>query len=804
MLRAFVEIQGYRAGLVLNAAGAIVGSTGDLAAASEVAQLVSRFTAGTPREVVDLVLTSSGSFVVFVSPVAEQGAGGFVVVISDPRTLIFSDLLPPPAPSLTGETLLLGLDAGRPVYLSPLRDPAVPLSTHAFATAAGWAAVDGVLRQARSTDYRGKPVLTASSGVEGTPWTVAMKIDSAEAERFIAASGLGGIGIVALAGAVQIALVLALLRRRKVLHAREQREAAERLRFLNALYVTISETDELMVREKDRQRLLDETCRIIVERAGFRMAWIGQARPDGRVLPVAQAGEVAGYLDAIDIRFDLSPAGLGPAGSAMRERRTVVVHDIAAAPEMAPWRAGALLRGYRAVAGVPLLAGERVLGVLVVYAKDPRLLMGEAVPLVEKLAGSLAYSLNVVELEERHLETTRALSASEDQLRQAHKMEAVGRLAGGIAHDFNNLLMVISGYADVALSAKTDEERRRRSIQEILMASERAADLTRQLVAFSRKQVMQPKVLDLNGVVGRAESMLRRLMPDDISIVVNAEPNLRRVRADPSQLEQVLLNLIVNARDAMPKGGCIVVETANLALERPFAVAAAELPAGEYVVMSVSDSGEGMPSDVLDHLFEPFFTTKETGKGAGLGLSMVYGIVRQSGGGVAVESAAGHGSTFRIYFPALPPSVTESEAPQPVPPSNRGSERVMVVEDNDAVRTFIADALRDAGYQVTASETPGPALAALASWGAPFDLLLTDLVLPEMDGYELARRASAARRSLRVLYMTGYSDNPKLRQDALSTGVDLLEKPFSAATLAAKVREILDRPGGVRPAIAPP
>jgi signal transduction histidine kinase len=473
----------------------------------------------------------------------------------------------------------------------------------------------------------------------------------------------------------------------------------------------------------------------------------------------------------------------------------VVVHDIAAAPEMAPWRVGALARGYRAAAGVPLLAGERVLGVLMVYASDPRLLQGEAVPLVEKLAGSLAYSLNVVELEERHLETTRALSVSEEQLRQAQKMEAIGRLAGGIAHDFNNLLMVISGYADVALSAKTEEERRRRSIQEILMASERAADLTRQLVAFSRKQVMQPKVLDLNTLVGRAESMLRRLMPDDVSIVVNAAMDLRSVRADPSQLEQVLLNLIVNARDAMPRGGCIAVETANLALERPLAVAAAELPAGEYVVLSVSDGGEGMLPDVLDHLFEPFFTTKETGQGAGLGLSMVYGIVRQSGGGVAVESKVGRGSTFRIYLPALPASVKQSEPTQPVPLSNRGSERVMVVEDNDAVRVFIADALRDAGYEVTASETPGPALAALASWGEPFDLLLTDLVLPEMDGYELARRATVARQSLRVLYMTGYSDNPKLRRDALCTGVDLLEKPFSAAALTAKVRELLDRPG---------
>ncbi|MBP1636970.1 MAG: Blue-light-activated protein, partial [Acidobacteria bacterium] len=532
----------------------------------------------------------------------------------------------------------------------------------------------------------------------------------------------------------------------------------------------------------------------VVSGAGFLMAWIGESRPDGRVVPVAQAGEVRGYLDEIEIRTDAStPAGLGPAGTALRERRTVVAHDIGSEPSMAPWRLAALARGYHAAAAVPLVSGDRLFGVLIVYAGDPRLLQGESVPLIEKLARNLAYSLDVVDLGARHRETTLALSVSEEQLRQAQKMEAIGRLAGGIAHDFNNLLMVIAGYADVALAPKTDEPRRRRSIEEILTAADRATELTRQLVAFSRKQVLQPKVLDLNVLVGRVESLLRRLMPENIRITVEAEPGLRSVRADPSQMEQVVLNLAVNARDAMPDGGTIVIDTGNATLPTVMSVAAAELPPGDYVVVSVKDSGEGMSPEVMEHLFEPFFTTKETGKGSGLGLSMVYGIVRQSGGGIVVESAVGEGSTFRVYLPAFAAPAVEQAESQPAPGSNRGSESVLVVEDNEAVRSFVLESLRDAGYRVTDAASPGPALERLKAAGSSFDLLLTDLVLPETDGYELASLATAARPGLRVVYMTGYSDNPKIREEAFVTGIDLLEKPFSAATLTAKVREVLDR-----------
>jgi CheY-like chemotaxis protein len=262
-------------------------------------------------------------------------------------------------------------------------------------------------------------------------------------------------------------------------------------------------------------------------------------------------------------------------------------------------------------------------------------------------------------------------------------------------------------------------------------------------------------------------------------------------------MEQVLLNLAVNARDAMPDGGRIVIETKNVTLCPGDPLPAAELAPGHYVVVSVTDTGDGMPGEVLEHLFEPFFTTKEMGKGTGLGLSMVYGIVRQSGGAIGVESAVAEGSTFRIYMPATEALATESLKPAVELAAGTGNESILVVEDNDAVRGFVAQILRDSGYRVTDAATPLSALAMLAAGGPTFDLLLTDIVLPEMDGYELARQAAAARPALRLLYMSGYADNPKLREDALRKGIDLLEKPFGAATLMSKVREVLDRRLGV-------
>jgi signal transduction histidine kinase/ActR/RegA family two-component response regulator len=687
------------------------------------------------------------------------------------------------------------MDGNRPVLIGPMRHVAVPVPAHAFPAAAPAPAVGGDPQRAAvdpDLDYRGVSVIAASRPIPNTPWTVIAKIDRAEAFGDLAGAAWSSL---AWWGAVMVALiavVYGLLRHRETIHVRQQLESTEQIGFLNRLLRTISEVNELMVREKNRKRLLEETCRSIVEHAGFTMAWVGEIEPPFRVKPVAWAGAVEGYLDGIDVRYDDSPEGCGPTGTSIRERGVSAVEDVASAPAMVPWREKALARGYRSVAAVPLIQADRVLGALTVYSSEPGILRGEVLSLIQKLASDLAFALDVIERGERHLETERALSASEEQLRQAQKMEAIGRLAGGVAHDFNNLLMAISGYAELALSARTEETRRER-IEEIATAAERAAALTRQLLAFSRKQVLQPRVFNLNAIVADIEKMLRRLIGENIELVTRLAPALHNVRADQGQMEQVLVNLAVNARDAMLHGGRMVIETANVDLHQGDAAPAGTPGPGPYVMLTVEDTGEGMAPDTLDRLFEPFFTTKASGKGTGLGLSTVYGIVAQSGGTITVESAVGAGSTFRVYLPAATMDEEAMEkAAQPSVP-RAGGESLLVVEDNPAVRNFVIEALRGAGYEVTDADSAERALQLLAARNAAFDLLLTDVILPKMDGHDLARQAKAQRPTLRVLYMSGYVDNPRLREAALHEGIDLIEKPFTSAAIAARVRAVLDR-----------
>jgi two-component system cell cycle sensor histidine kinase/response regulator CckA len=382
----------------------------------------------------------------------------------------------------------------------------------------------------------------------------------------------------------------------------------------------------------------------------------------------------------------------------------------------------------------------------------------------------------------------------EAQLLQAQKMDSVGRLAGGVAHDFNNLLGVITGYGELLRKRITNDRQLKKYVDDILKAAERAAGLTRQLLAFSRKQVLQPRVLDLNTVVGEMDKMLRRLIGEDIQLVTVLGDPLGRVQADPGQMEQVLMNLAVNARDAMPRVGRLTVETANVDLDAAYARTRPGVKPGPHVMLAVSDTGHGMDLEVQSHIFEPFFTTKDPGKGTGLGLATVHGIVRQSGGHIFVYSELEHGTTFKVYLPRLEEGETVVEAtPAQEAGLQRGSETVLLVEDEESLRNMVREILEDSGYTVIEAHDAGHALEIAERHPAPIDLLMTDVVMPGMSGRDLAARLAASHSETRVLYMSGYTDDAVVLHGVLAADVAFLQKPFTPEALARKVREVLAR-----------
>src|SRR6266851_3828394 len=382
----------------------------------------------------------------------------------------------------------------------------------------------------------------------------------------------------------------------------------------------------------------------------------------------------------------------------------------------------------------------------------------------------------------------------QQQLVQAQKMEAVGRLAGGIAHDFNNLLTAILGSADLALDSLTAGVPEREEIEEIRKAALRAADLTRQLLAFSRQQVIAPTVLNPNDVVATVDKLLRRLLGEDVELRVVLASDLAAVKVDPSQLEQVVLNLAVNARDAMPNGGKLTIETQNVELNQEYVRGHLSAQPGSYVMLAVSDTGVGMDAATQARIFEPFFTTKEKGKGTGLGLATVYGIVKQSGGWIWVYSEPGQGTTFKVYLPRVTEPAAPA-APSPARPvSVRGSETILVVEDEEVIRNLVQKVLKANGYTVLVAGTGSDAERVAGAHAGPIHLLMTDVVLPGLNGREVARRLVAQRAGIRVLFLSGYTDDAIVHHGVLDPGVAFLQKPFSPAVLGRKVREVLDSP----------
>ena len=379
----------------------------------------------------------------------------------------------------------------------------------------------------------------------------------------------------------------------------------------------------------------------------------------------------------------------------------------------------------------------------------------------------------------------------EDQFRQAQKMEAVGRLAGGVAHDFNNLLMVISGYTEVLMEHTAQDHALHPKIAAIQQASDRATTLTRQLLAFSRKQLLELKVVDVNAIVKDIERLLRPLIGENIELVTRLAGDLGRTRADAGQIEQVIMNLVVNSKDALPNGGKIIIQTANVSLEDDSSRECSYIRPGPYVMLSIEDNGHGMDKETQSRIFEPFFTTKEKGKGTGLGLSTVYGIIKQSGGYVLAQSEVGRGTTFRIYLPRVEEPAENASVTSASQSAAGGSETVLLVEDEESVRQLVRETLEAKGYKVLEANHGDAALQIASDYHGPIDMLITDVVMPGMSGRELSEQLSASDPDIKILYLSGYTEDAVVHQGVLEPGTSFLQKPFTLQALARKVREVL-------------
>jgi signal transduction histidine kinase len=769
LLHQFAFTCGYAGIYLLTPEGRVVAQSANAAGTSpavlERARMVSR---GRAFWVGPLGETQANSFVYFISPIfARAGAGsprrlpvprlrgdhkgrpdnalsssclGVLAFQIDPKRSLLPILLAERVATRSGETLLLRREGDEVVFLSPLRGAPLiqgflrrPLSVLEPKTGQEAEPLSG-----ERLDYRGVPVLSAERRLPLTDWILVSKIDRDEAlEDFYQRARLEA--VVGACLVLVFAYVLVGSRRKRLARALAARVAQQQ-----TILAILAYAQQMVDNVPAGLLILSHDLNVLSANRTFLEAF--HLRPEeviGRPLPevVHAEGPPRRVMGAT-----------GPGGGP----RDVLVN-----------------------LAVPGEAGPR----------PARLTLTE----VSSEQGKGRLLLSVEDLTESERLRT-AAERLEQQLRQAQKMEAVGRLAGGVAHDFNNMLTIISGYGGLLLDHPSIFEPLRGYVNEIKNASTRAASLTRQLLAFSRQQVLAPRVLALNAVVANIEKMLKRLIGEDIELVTILGESLWPVKADPGQLEQVLLNLAVNARDAMPSGGVLTIETANVEMDSASAQAHFPLPPGRYVLLAFSDTGIGMDAETQTRIFDPFFTTKEKGKGTGLGLAMVYGIVKQSGGYIWVNSEVGKGTTFKIYLPRTEAEVDVSGPLRSAFEAQQGTETLLLVEDEDAVRALVRNVLREKGYRILEACRGEEALELAEQYGGPIDLLVTDVVMPQMNGRELARRLITLLPQIKVLYISGYADSAVWHQGGPDSGGAFLQKPFSPEALARKVREILGGP----------
>ncbi|MCF7838149.1 MAG: transporter substrate-binding domain-containing protein, partial [Candidatus Marinimicrobia bacterium] len=568
-----------------------------------------------------------------------------------------------------------------------------------------------------------------------------------------------------------------------------RKQSEDRIAHLNRVLRAIRDINQLIVRERDRQKLIHEASRLLVAHRGYSSALIVLTDEQDGVAAWAASG-LAGESSALQAQLERGerPAccaslHAAPAGLLITERNEICA-DCPLAADCTTVSS----------VGLSLTCGDRCYGCMMVAMEAEIEARGEERDLLEEVAGDLGYAL-------RNLETEAARAAAEnqrqnlaEQLAQAQKLESIGQLAGGVAHDFNNLLMGIMGYIELAQEQLAPEHPVRELLEEVMRNARRSADLTRQLLAFARKQTIAPRVLNLNAAVESMLKMLRRLIGEDIDLAWMPGAALDAVFLDPSQVDQVLANLCANARDAIGGVGKITIETRNVVFTEAYCARRVDCHPGEYVMLAVSDDGRGMAPEEIDRIFEPFYTTKESGAGSGLGLATVYGIVRQNNGFVNVYSEPGQGTTFRLYFSRsaedAPPEDAAGSAEEL--PRARAGETILLVEDERSIRVTTQSSLERLGYQVLAAADSAAALLVAAAEPGPIHLLLTDVVLPGLSGRDLARELNATRPDMRCLYMSGYTANVIAHRGILEADVQFIAKPFMRDELARKVRAVLD------------
>ncbi|MBI4636068.1 MAG: GAF domain-containing protein [Candidatus Rokubacteria bacterium] len=584
---------------------------------------------------------------------------------------------------------------------------------------------------------------------------------------------------------------LALDNARRYAEAERRRREAEAAAELARLRQTRLETLVEVNREVSRLQPVESLLGRIAEACGRLLGSnsVGFRLLEGDDLVVSAAwGDASAAMPTPRLKI-----GESLSGRVAATRQPLLVTNLADDPRLlAAHREPTRRLGHRAWLGVPILAGDRLLGVLSIRTPQASGFSAEDVAVVTAFAAQAATGLENARLYRQTQEAYEDLSRTQAQFLQAQKMEAVGCLAGGMAHDFNNLLTVIRGRTQLVLQRLQPENSLARPLQVIDTTAARAAKLTQQLLAFSRKQVLEPKVLDLNEVIAGADELLRRLIPENISLMAQRTSMLGRVLADPTQLEQVIVNLAVNARDAMPRGGRLIFRTANVDVGSTAAESYPGLRPGRYVTLQVADTGHGIDAETQARIFEPFFTTKGPGKGTGLGLATVYGIIEQSGGHIYVESELDQGTTFTIYLPRVD-DVTDGSpvTPRAVPVAS-GSETILLVEDDCDVRELAQEILEAQGYRVLGAPDPATAVRMAEHHAGSIELLLTDVVMPGMSGRAVADHVRGLRPDVKVLYMSGYTDDAIVHAGVLDPGTKLLPKPFMPESLAGRVREVLD------------